>query len=113
MNIPLRVALIVCSVAILFFVMRRIRKSSLEIDDSVFWLVIAAALIVVAAFPQIAYWVSGLLGFQAPVNFVFACGIIVLLVRTFRQDQKIAVLKRKLIALAQHEALREEDPAQD
>lgn len=112
MNIPLRVALIVCSVAILFFVMQRIRKSSLEIDDSVFWLVIAAALIVVAVFPQIAYWVSDLLGFQAPVNFVFACGIVVLLVRTFKQDQKIAVLKKKLVALAQHEALREDNSTQ-
>lgn len=109
MNIPLRASLIVCSLLILFFVMRRIRKSSLEIDDSVFWLVIAAALIVVAVFPQIAYWVSGLLGFEAPVNFVFACGILVLLIRTFRQDQKIAVLKKKLIALAQHEALHDEE----
>lgn len=109
MNIPLRASLIVCSLAILFFVMRRIRKSNLEIDDSVFWLVIAAALIVVAVFPQIAYWVSGLLGFEAPVNFVFACGILVLLIRTFRQDQKIAVLKKKLIALTQHEALRDEE----
>lgn len=108
MNVPLRVSFIICSLAILFFVMRRIRKSSLEIADSVFWLLLAAALIVVAVFPQLAYWVSDLLGFASPSNFIFACGIIVLLVRTFTQDQKICTLKRKLVELTQSEALRDE-----
>lgn len=108
MSVALRVSLIVCSLLILFFVMRRIRRSGLEIADSVFWLVISAALIVLAVFPQIAYWASGLLGFDAPVNFVFCCGIIVLLVRTFSQDQKICQLKKKLAALVQDQALRED-----
>lgn len=108
MNIPLRASLILCSLVVCFFVMRRIKKSSLEVSDSVFWLLIAAALIVVALFPGLAYWVSGLLGFEAPSNFIFFCGIIVLLVRTFAQDRKIAVLKKKLTALVQNEALRDE-----
>ena len=107
MSLSLRVVLVVCSVVICVFVMRRIRKSSLEVTDSVFWLLIAAALIVVAVFPQLAYWASDLLGFDAPVNFVFACGILVLLVRTFAQDRKIAVLTRKLTSLAQKDALSE------
>lgn len=108
MNIPLRASLILCSLVVCFFVMRRIKKSSLEVSDSVFWLLIAAALIIVALFPGLAYWVSGLLGFEAPSNFIFFCGIIVLLVRTFAQDRKIAVLKKKLTALVQEEALRDE-----
>ena len=107
MNIPLRASLIVCALVVCFFVMRRVRRSSLEVEDSVFWLLIAAVLIVVAVFPQLAYWVSDLLGFDSPSNFIFLCGIIVLLVRTFAQDRKIAVLKRKLTALVQDEALRD------
>ena len=104
-NVPLRISFIVCSLAILFFVMRRVRRSSLEVADTVFWLLLAGALIVVAVFPQLAYWVSDLLGFESPSNFIFACGIIVLLVRTFTQDQKICTLKRKLTRMAQEEAL--------
>lgn len=107
MSVALRLSLIVCSLLILFFVMRRIRKSGLEITDSIFWLFISAALIVIAVFPQIAYWAADLLGFDAPVNFVFCCGIIVLLVRTFTQDQKICQLKKRLMVLAQEEALQE------
>lgn len=106
MSIALRVSLIVGSLLILFFVMRRIRKSGLEIVDSIFWLLISAALIIIAVFPQIAYWASDLLGFDAPVNFVFCCGIVVLLVRTFTQDQKICQLKKKLTTLVQDEAMR-------
>lgn len=107
MSLALRASLIVCSLVILFFVMRRIRKSGLEIADSIFWLLTAAALIVIAVFPQIAYWAADLLGFDAAVNFVFCCGIIVLLVRTFTQDQKICELKKKLVRMAQSEALRD------
>lgn len=106
MSIVLRISLFVGSLLILFFVMRRIRKSGLEIADSIFWLLISAALIVIAIFPQIAYWASDLLGFDAPVNFVFCCGIVVLLVRTFTQDQMICQLKKKLTTLTQSEALR-------
>ena len=109
MSIALRVSLIVGSLLILFFVMRRIRKSGLEIADSIFWLLISAALIVIAIFPQIAYWASDLLGFDAPVNFVFCCSIVVLLVRTFTQDQMICQLKKKLTTLVQDEAMRGEE----
>ena len=107
MNGPLRIALIVCAALIPLFVLRRIRKSSLEITDSIFWLFIVAILLVLAVFPQIAYWASDVLGFDAPVNFIFCCGILVLLVRTFTQDQKICELKKKLVKMAQAEALRD------
>ena len=107
MNVLLRVALIVCAALILLFVLRRIRKTNLEIADSIFWLFIVGVLLVLAIFPQIAYWASGILGFDAPVNFIFCCGILVLLVRTFTQDQKICELKKKLVKLAQSEALRD------
>lgn len=109
MNGLLRVSLIACSLLILFFVMRRIRKAGLEISDSIFWMGLSAVLILVAVVPQVAYWASDLLGFDSASNFVFFCGIIVLLVRTFAQDQKITALKKKLAALVQAEALAGQD----
>lgn len=107
MNALLRASLIICSILVFFFVIRRIRRAGLEIADSIFWLGTALVLILIAVFPEVAYQASRLFGFDAPVNFVFACGIIVLLIRTFTQDQKICQLKKKLITLAQSEALRD------
>ena len=112
-NVLLRIALLVVSFVLLFFVLRRIRKSGLEISDSTFWIALSMLLIITAVFPQIAYWAANLLGFDAPVNFVFCCGILVLLVRTFAQDQKICALKKQLITLTQSEALKECDSDQE
>lgn len=57
--------------------------------------------------PPRALFSDRMLGFDAPVNFIFCCGILVLLVRTFTQDQKICELKKKLVRMAQSEALRD------
>lgn len=105
----LRVSLLVFSVLVLVVVIRRIRKAALEIADSIFWLGLSLALLLVAVFPGIAYAASDLLGFGSPSNFIFFCGIIVLLARTLTQDQKITTLKKKLTTLTQTEALREAD----
>lgn len=105
MNITLRIFLLVVAFLTLSFVIRKLKKSALEIIDSIFWVFLAVLLIVVAAFPQLVFWVTGIFGFDSSSNFVFFCGILVLLARLFTQDLKVATLKRKLTTLVQTEAL--------
>ena len=105
-NITLRIFLLLVAVFTLLFVVRKLRKSALEIIDSIFW-VLLAVLLMVAAFPQLVFWVTGIFGFDSSSNFVFFCGILVLLARLFTQDLKVATLKRKLTTLTQTEALKE------
>ena len=64
-------------------------------------------LIVEAAFPQLVFWVTDVFGLDSSSNFVFFCGILVLLARLFTQDLKVATLKRKLTTLTQTDALKE------
>lgn len=109
MTLGIRLLLLIGSLWILYFVCRKLRKSGLGVEDSIFWLTLAALLIVAAAFPGLIYWASDLLGFQSPSNFVFLCGVGILLVRLFSQDCKISALQRKLIRFAQNEALGEAD----
>lgn len=104
-NITLRIFLLLVAVFTLLFVVRKLRKSALEIIDSIFWVFLAVLLIVVAAFPQLVFWVTGIFGFDSSSNFVFFCGILVLLARTFTQNLKIAELKKKLTKMAQTVAL--------
>lgn len=106
-NITLRIFLLLVAVFTLLFVVRKLRKSALEIIDSIFWVFLAVLLIVVAAFPQLVFWATGVFGFDSSSNFVFFCGILVLLARLFTQDLKVATLKRKLTTLTQTEALKE------
>ena len=51
MSIALRVLLIIVSVMNTLNILRRIRKSKLQIDYSIFWLVFSMILIVIAVFP--------------------------------------------------------------
>ena len=108
-NITLRIFLRLVAVVTLLFGVRKLRKSALEIIDSIFWVFLAVLLIVVAAFPQLVFWVTGVFGFDSSSNFVFFCGILVLLARLFTQDLKVATLKRKLTTLTQTEALKEHE----
>ena len=59
-------------------------------------------------FPEIAYRASSLLGFQAPINFVYLVIIAVLIVNQFAMTIRISQMDSKVRKLAQRVALNEE-----
>ena len=109
MSVVLRVVLIVVSVIVVFFAMRKIRKAQLNIDDSIFWILFSLILLVVSIFPQIAIWAAGLLGIESPANFVFLFMIFVVLVKLFQLAIDLSVLTHRLNRLAQKISLNRYD----
>lgn len=107
MNVALRTFLLACAVMVLFFIVRKIKKSEFEIVDSIFWFVLVAVLALFALFPQIVYTLSSLFGFSSPSNFVFLAVIAILLIRIFSLNAKLAHLRTKVNGLIQELALRE------
>ena len=105
MSLALRIVLVVCAVWLLAFVLFNIRKSKLRIEDSLFWFILSAVVLVIAVFPGIASTCSRLLNIQAPVNFVFLAFIAVLLVKCFTMSIRISQLQTKLSELAQKAAV--------
>ena len=105
MNIVLRIALIVVSALVMFFVLKKIRKAQLEIDDSIYWIVFALLLLVVSVFPDIAVWASKLLGVKSPANFVFLVMIFLVLIKLFQISIDLSVQKHRLNHLVQKLAL--------
>ncbi len=93
----------------LVFVLRKIKKSEMQSDDSVFWFLFAASFVLLAVFPQIAFFFANLLGIESPANFIFLYAIGILLIKVFSLSTKIAHLRLKLNALVQEIALREKD----
>ncbi len=111
MTVPFRVLLAVGAFLIFFAMMRKIRKSEVKISDSLFWFLFVATLIVLAIFPEVAFFFSGLLGVESPANLVFLYVIAVLLVREFVSTTEISQLRSKVTALVQESALDEvEEP---
>lgn len=91
----LRTILFLASVCITLWIMYKIRKSMAKIEDALFWIFFSFMLIVLSLFPQIAYWLSELLGIQTPVNMIFLAIIFALIVKIFKLSLRISQLENK------------------
>lgn len=108
MSIAIRICLILGSLATAGFILRRVRKAQVQIEDTIFWFIFSGLLLVLSLVPEIAYYASRLLGFQAPINFVYLFIIFVLLVNQFFMSVRLSQLDNKVRKLAQRVALNEE-----
>ena len=109
MSIVLRAVLLLGALLVLFFVIRKLRRAQIEVLDSVFWLVFSFSFVVLAAFPQVAFVLSSVLGFESPANFVFLYVIALLLYREFSNTVAISRLHKRINQLVEEQALRSTD----
>lgn len=105
MTPPFAILLIVGAVVVFALVLRKIRRAEIAVADSVFWFFFALSLVVLAAFPGIAFKLSEMLGFMSVVNFVFLYVIAVLVVKVFFMAAEIAKLRAKQAELVEEKAL--------
>ena len=103
MSFVLRAVFLLGALLVLYFVVRKLRKAQIEVLDSVFF---AFSFVALAAFPQVAFWLSSLLGFESPANFVFLYVIVLLLYREFSNTVSISKLRRRINQLVEEQALR-------
>lgn len=101
----LRIVLIVASVLVAIYTIKKIRKAQLNIDDSIFWIGFSVMLIIISVFPQIPVYLSKLLDIASPVNFVFLFVIFLIVVKLFKLAIEISVVKHRLNSLVQKIAL--------
>ena len=109
----IRVCLILGSLFTAFFVLRRVRQAKVQIEDTIFWLAAAVVLLVLALFPDIAFWASRLLGFVSPINFVYVVIIFLLLAKQFFMSIRLSQLDSKVRMLTEQVALNQEKVERD
>lgn len=109
MAIYLRILLTLTSILTGYYVLRKIRKAQLQIEDSIFWIAVSCCLILLSVFPSIAINLSKLIGIESPANFVFLAIIFILLIKVFMMSIKISQLEHKLRTLTQEIAIHESD----
>ena len=107
MSWAMRILLIIGSVVTAFYVLKKIRRSKMRTEDSIFWLFFALILVLLGVFPGIAIRVSEWIGVQSPANLVFLVVIFLLIVKLFTMDQRIARLQRQTTCIAQRVATDE------
>lgn len=104
----LRICLILGALVTAGYVLRRVRQARVQIEDTIYWLALSAVLLLVALFPGIAYWVSGLLGFVSPINCVYLIVIFLLLARQFMLSIRVSQLDSRLRVLTERVALNQQ-----
>ena len=109
MYIALRVALIIMSVITFFFVINQIRRSKIEIGESLFWIVMSVILVIISIFTQIPAFFSRLLGIQSPSNFVFLVAIFFTMLKLFTLSIEVAKEKQRMKSLIENVALKEKE----
>lgn len=97
-------AVVMCLVVIglLFHLLRsrRIREKYAGI-----WVTVAAAVIIVAIFPRLAFWLADLVGVETPVNLLFAVAFVVLLAVCIQLSSELSRLEEETRTVAEEIAL--------
>ena len=102
MTVILRWVLIIVSILLTFFVLRKIRQSKVKIEDSIFWVMFALMMVVFSIFPGLADILSDFVGTYSTSNFIFMF--------VFFLSLKISQMESRVTELIQQMALdRKED----
>ena len=75
-------------------------------EDAIFWVVFALILCVLGLFPQITYWMTGIIGIMSPANLIFLVIIFLLIEKVFTLSIIVSQLEEKITVLSAEMALR-------
>lgn len=106
MSAVFRIILILMCFGTCWYTLRKIRKSQIQIEDSLFWIIIPIVLFIISLFPNIADILSNILGIGATVNFIFLAMIFILLIKVFLLSIKLSQLEYRLKNLVQFIAIK-------
>lgn len=109
MSYAVRILIALGGLAVFAFIIISIRKSKMVISDSIFWFLFAIALMLLALYPEVIFYVARKLHVASASNLAFLVMIAFLLVRVFQQDLKISQLTTKLQNFVQDSAIYEID----
>lgn len=97
----LRILLVVFSLLTLLYMIRKIRNCKLQIQYAIFWVAFALLLLFMSLFPGVVTFLTGLLGVQSAVNFVYLCIIFILMLKIFMMTIELSQLENKIQELTQ------------
>lgn len=106
MSITLRVMLLVAALFTAGWILYKIRKLKVKMEDAIFWMVFAGVLCVMGLFPQVTYWLTDTIGIMSPANLIFLIVIFLLMEKVFTLSIIVSQLEEKVTVLSAEVALR-------
>lgn len=109
MSIMLRTALLIVAGFSIVWIIARIRRSKVRLEDTLFWVGTGGILAVLGLFPQVSYRMADALGIISPANFVFLIMICLLFEKVLTLSIIHSQLEDKYVTMAAEMALRCKD----
>lgn len=106
MSATLRVLLLVMAIVTAVWILHKIRRMKVKMEDAIFWVIFAAILCILGVVPEVSYWLTGKLGILSPANFIFLVIIFLLLEKVFTLSIIVSQLEEKIAVLSAEVALR-------
>ena len=109
MSFTLRICLLIAALVTAVWILRKIYKCKVKLEDAIFWFCMAVILAILGLFPNIAYILADLIGIQAPVNLIFLLMMALMIEKMFTLSIKVSQLEDKITVLSAELALRSHD----
>lgn len=113
LQLNFQIILIVGCLLTYIYIIRKIRKSNVRIDDIIIWVIGIFVLFIFSIFPIIPAKLALLFNFISPVNFIFFSGIFFLFVMVFSLTIKVSQQQEKIKELTHKFAIFEKDLKED
>ncbi|MGE5495707.1 MAG: DUF2304 domain-containing protein [Burkholderiales bacterium] len=108
MVLSLRIFLIVVCTVFFAIVIIMLRREKLNLKYTLVWMLTSLVMLLFSIFPEIAVFISSLIGIIEPVNAVFLFAILFILLISFTLTIIITRLSARIKHLTQYTALLEE-----
>ena len=102
----LRYLLLAAALITAVWILRKIRKTKVKMEDAIFWIVVAVLLAILGLFPGLTYWATKKLGMMSPANLIFLIVIFLLLEKVFTLSIIVSQLEDKITTLSAELAIR-------
>ena len=96
---------LVAALSTLLFVVEMLRRGILREKYAALWLLVSAALLVVAVFPRLLSWAASVAGVAVPANLLFFLSGILLLLVSVQLSYEVSRLEARTRRLAEEVAL--------
>lgn len=106
MSVILRVLLMAGALFLVWWILHKIRKMKVQMEDAIFWIIFSVLVLALAIFPQISYKLSYIIGIESPANLIFLIVVFLLIDKVFALSVKVSLLEEKISVLSAEIALR-------
>lgn len=107
MNLKLKIFILILLLVVLIILIRKIQKKKIDLKYSLAWFGVLLLLIIIDLFPELAQWMSKLIGVKVPSNFLLFSGMSLVLIVIFTQTVAISKLSDDVRSLTQKVGLLE------